>query len=379
MVAQCRPLIAVLAEIPDFRKARGKRHPLTAVLALVCAALLCGVRSYSAVAQWARDYDRELITALGLTHPHPPCAATLHTILAHLDRAELEAKLTAWAEGVLASRPAAAGEQEAVALDGKALRGSRGQGASDGHLLAALSQRLGVTLSQRAVADKTNEIPVTPAILGQILLTGRIFTMDALLTQRAIAQTIIDGGGDYVMIVKQNQPQLYADIDQVFAMPAAEQEICGTAHTVDKGHGRLEERRLTASTALRGYSDWPGLAQVFRLERRVVACRTGEITTEAVYGTSSLAPHRADAAALLGLVRGQWRIENCSHYVRDMTLGEDHSQVRVGSIPQVMAAFRNTAIGLLRMRGERNIAAATRHLAARPHEALALIGITHDF
>ena len=128
-----------------------------------------------------------------------------------------------------------------------------------------------------------------------------------------------------------------------------------------------------------GYSDWPGLAQVFRLERRVVDCRTGEITTEAVYGTSSLPPDRADALALLGLVRGQWRIENQSHYVRDVTFGEDHSQVRVGSIPQMMAAFRNTAISLLRLNGERNIAAATRRLAARPHAALALIGVTHDF
>src|SRR5437763_1146673 len=110
MVAQCRPLIDVLAEIPDFRHARGKRHPLVAVLGLVCAALLCGYRSYSAVAQWAHDYDRDLVTTLGLTHPHPPCAATLHTILAHVDRTVVEAKLTAWAEGVLASRPAAGEE-----------------------------------------------------------------------------------------------------------------------------------------------------------------------------------------------------------------------------------------------------------------------------
>jgi predicted transposase YbfD/YdcC len=379
MVAQCRPLIAVLAEIRDFRKARGKRHPLAAVLALVCAAILCGCRSYSAVAQWARDYDRELIAALGFTHRHPPCAATLHTILANLDRADVEAKLTAWAQGVLASRPAAADVPEAVAIDGKALRGSQRQGVPDGHLLSALSQRLGVTLGQYAVSDKTNEIPITPALLSGLLLTGRIFTMDALLTQRAIAQAIIDGGGDYVMVVKTNQPQLYADIDQVFAMPAAEQDITGTARTLDVGHGRIEERRLAASTALVGYSDWPGLVQVFRLERRVVDRQTGEITDETVYGASSLPPQRADAAALLGLVRGQWRIENQSHYVRDVTFGEDHSQVRVGSIPELMAAFRNTAIGLLRLSGERNIAAATRRLAAQPHAALALIGITHDF
>jgi hypothetical protein len=167
-----------------------------------------------------------------------------------------------------------------------ALRGSQGQGAPDAHLLSAVSHRLGVTLAQRAVGDKTDEIPITPALLHDIILTGRVFTMDALLTQQAIAQAIIDGGGDHVMVVKENQPQLYADIDRLFAAPAAEQDTWGTARTVDKGHGRSEQRRLTASTALVGYSDWPGLAQVFELERRVIHTRTGEITTETVYGVS---------------------------------------------------------------------------------------------
>ena len=107
MVPQCRPLLAVLAEIPDARQARGKRHPLCAILALVCVAVLCGYRSYSAVAQWARIYPADLVRALGFTHPTPPCAATLCTVLRQLDRAEVEAKLTTWAEEVLASLPPA--------------------------------------------------------------------------------------------------------------------------------------------------------------------------------------------------------------------------------------------------------------------------------
>src|SRR5919108_5356342 len=102
MVAACCPLIEVLAEIPDGRRARGKRHPLAAILALVCVATLCGYRSYSAAAQWARIYPEELVRALGFTHPRPPCAATLCSVLRRLDRAQVEARLGTWAERVLA-------------------------------------------------------------------------------------------------------------------------------------------------------------------------------------------------------------------------------------------------------------------------------------
>lgn len=201
-VAQCRPLIDVLADIPDCRHARGKRHPLPAILALVCVAVLCGYRSYSAIAQWARVYPRELVVALGLTHPTSPCVATLSTILRQLDRDQLEAKLGAWAESVLAVLPPSPTEDEAVALDGKTLRGSQHQGALNVHLLSAVSHRLGLTLAQQAVDDKTNEIRHVVPLLRTLVLEGRIFTMDALLTQRAVARTIVEAGGDYVLLAK---------------------------------------------------------------------------------------------------------------------------------------------------------------------------------
>jgi predicted transposase YbfD/YdcC len=372
---ECRPLLAVLAEIPDCRKARGRRHPLRSILALACVAVLCGYRSYSAVAQWARVYPAELVRALGFTHSTPPCAATLCTVLRQLDRAELEAKLGAWAEEVLASLPPAPEEDEAIALDGKSLRGSQRHGVLQGHLLSALSHRLGLTVGQQAVDDKTNEIAVVLPLLHGLVLEGRIFTMDALLTQRAVATTIVEGGGDYVLIVKENQPQLRADIELVFSNPPWDDEQ-PTADTVDSGHGRIEHRRLTASSALVGYTDWPHLQQVFQLERRTIMKKTGEVRGETVYGLTSLDPERADAARLLRLTRHHWRIENRSHWVRDVTFAEDHSQVRCGSTPEVMAAIRNTAIGLLRASGATNIAAACRTLAAQPTRALALIGIS---
>ena len=376
MIAQPRPLIEVLAEIPDLRSRRGKRHPLSAMLAMACCAMLCGYRSYSALAEWGRNYGTGIAQALGFT-PNTPCAATLHTIFRQVDRDDLEARLGAWAESVVVSTPAASAGEVAVALDGKTLRGSQKPGAPGVHLLSALSHHVGLTLTQQAVDAKTNEITQVETVLRQLVLKDRVVTMDALLTQRHVAQAIVDEGGDYVMIVKENQPQLHADIELVFTLPPAgdRQE---TARTVDIGHGRIEQRNITTSAALVGYSTWPGLAQVFELGRYVIMQKTGQERVEVVYGVTSLSAERATPGRVLDLVRGHWSIENKSHWVRDVTFDEDRSQVRCGSIPQVMAALRNTTIGLLRWAGHTNIAAACRRLAAQPAQALALIGIEFE-
>lgn len=228
MEARVPPLIEVLGAVPEYRSRSGRRHPLVALLATGCAAMLCGARGYSAIADWGRDYAAahpELAAALGFTHQPLPCAATYFHVLRRLDRAQFEAVLGAWAGTVLAaSAPAPADErhperEDAVALDGKTLRGSRKQGAPGVHLLSAVSHRLGLTLGQVGVDDKTNEIPVAATLLAGLLLEGRVFTMDALLTQRAVARTIIAGGGDYVMPAKANQPGLYQAIDTLFSTP----------------------------------------------------------------------------------------------------------------------------------------------------------------
>ncbi len=377
MIAHPRPLIEVFAAMPDFRKPRGKRHPLSAILALSCCALLCGSRSYRAIADWGRNYGSAIAHALGFTH-NTPCASTLHTIFGRLDCEVFEATLGGWADSVVAHTPTTPEAPDvAMAVDGKTLRGSKKQGAPGTHLLSVLAHRLGLTLTQQAVATKTNEITEVATVLSQIVLTGRVVTMDALLTQRQVAQTIVDAGGDYVMIVKDNQPQLKADIELVFTMPPAgdRQE---SVRTVDVGHGRIETRNLTTSQALVGYSDWPGLAQVCEVGRHVITKKTGKEQIEVVYGVTSLSPERATPGRVLELVRGHWAIENKSHWVRDVTFDEDRSQVRCGNIPQVMAALRNIAIGLLRWAGETNIAAACRRFAAQPAQALALIGIEFE-
>jgi predicted transposase YbfD/YdcC len=180
------------------------------------------------------------------------------------------------------------------------------------------------------------------------------------------------------MIVKGNHPSLLAVLPSLFEPPLGQPAGEQAMETREVGHGRIETRRLTVTLAGVAWLNWPGVAQVFRLERSTVRKRTGQHRVEVVYGLTSVPRPLAGAKRLLAWVRGQWRIENRSHWVRDVTYDEDRSQVRCGSIPQVLAALRNTALGLLRLAGHDNIAAANRYSAARPTEAVALLGAATD-
>ena len=146
--------------------------------------------------------------------------------------------------------------------------------------------------------------------------------------------------------------------------------------TVDKGHGRIEIRRIWTTTELNDYIEFPCLNQAFRIER-ITSNLQGELMRhEMVHGVTSLTEENAPAADLLKFNRGQWEIENRVHWVRDVTFDEDRSQVRKGGGPQVMASLRNLSISLLRMSGATNIASATRHLGRRSEKALRLLGLT---
>jgi predicted transposase YbfD/YdcC len=367
-------LVDELARVPDVRKARGKRHPLEAMLALACVALLCGYQTPLAISEWACNYGLEHLCRFGFTRQHPPGQATWYRVLGSIDWRALERILSEWVERILASVDCGS-EWEGVALDGKTLRGSKKQGAKDVHLLSALSHRLALTLAQMAVSDKTNEISAVHDLLVDLVTRGRVFTADALLTQRDIAQVILDGQGAYVFIVKKNQPTLYEDIAYMFGGPLRPGFVTEVVERTNQGHGRVERRRLTTSTALNDHVDWPGVQQVFCLERIFIYKKTGEVTLKTVYGITSLTPDEASAEQLLALTRQHWHIENKSHWVRDVTFDEDRSQVRQANLPHVLATLRNTVISLLRATGATNTAKALRYYAACPDEAAALIGL----
>ena len=364
-----------LAEVTEFRQAQGRRYELLSVLLLCCVAVMCGYSSQAAIAEWGANYGRKWLQRLGINRRRGPSQPTLHRIFKGIDCEQLERVMARWAELVLESHALLSGSLEAVALDGKTLCGSQRQGAKDAHLLSALSHRLGVVMAQIAVEDRTNEIGQVDELLAALVLEGRIITADSLLTQREIAKSIVDSGGDYLLPVKENQPALREDIALVFNEAKLLQDTITEARTVDQHGGRIEERRLRASTALSGYTDWPGHQQVLEVERTITDKASGEARREVAYAITSLKASRATAGQLLQIWREHWHIENKLHWVRDVTFDEDRSQVRTARIPQVMAVLRNVAISLLRVCGAENIAAATRRYAARPALALAAVGL----
>lgn len=372
------PLAEVFAAIPDPRHARGVRDPLVSLLLLSCVAMLAGARGQSGIADWAKNYGEPWRSRLGFTHPTGPSQATLHRLFAHIAVGVLEAHLARWTQQVCAALTVdTAGEPGlvGVAMDGKTLRTSRQCGATETHLVSLCRHQLGLVFGQVAVGDKANEITASDDLLAMLLLTGVTVTGDAMFTQQAIAQTILDTGNDYLLVVKENQPTLHTEITTLFV----DADAIVTSASETTTHSQRHERRcLHASTELTGYSQWPGLAQVLCMERHSTDCHTGRQHHERAYAVTSLPPTRATAAQLLTVWREHWHIENKVHYVRDVTYGEDASTVRTGAAPHALAALRNLALSLLRRDGATNIAAACRRYAAQPALALTAVGLAWD-
>lgn len=376
MSTEVPSLAQALSLVPDFRQAQGRRYELLPVLLMTCVAVMCGCRSESAIADWGHNYGSNWLRRLGFRHDRGPSQSTLHRILKGINHLLLESALSDWAQTVLSLWPVSSTEQlHGMSMDGKTLCGSSKQGADDTHLLSCISQALGIVVSQVGVSDKTNEITKVDDLLEGLVLTGKVVTGDALLTQRSIAETILKRGGDYLLVVKDNQPQLLEDIEMSFMDYWWIRDTIREGSLTDQHGNRTHQWELKASSLLDGYSSWPGLRQVLKLERRVSNKRTGEVKRETSYAITSLGPEKANPAQLIKLWREHWHIENKLHWVRDVTFDEDRSQVRTGHIAQVMAAFRNAAISLMRLLGANNIAAACRRYAAQPALALAAVGL----
>jgi predicted transposase YbfD/YdcC len=255
------------------------------------------------------------------------------------------------------------------------VRGANTHGAQL-HLVSLVEQESGTVLEQQAVPAKTNEIRAAPVLLRGRDLHGLVITGDALLTQRALAQQILDQGGHYLMVVKRNQAELYEDIQTLFAEPdwgPDNDRLSYTSH--DHAHGRYETRTLTSSEQLRDYLQWPGAQQVAQricTRRRHLADPAKPTIT---YAVTSLSRQQATPEQLEHLWRGHWGIENRNHYVRDETLGEDRCQVCAGQAPRALAALRSGILALIRTRPWRCIPQALRHYNANPRDALLVIGL----
>lgn len=374
-------LLAAFAAVPDPRRQASVEYPLPALLALAVVAILARQLSQLAIAEWAARQSEAVLAPLGFAAGRTPCQSTLQRLFARLDPDRLVDALAAHFQPPAAPDPAVRGGQ-GVAIDGKAQRGRLRfqEGGCLVHALAAFCHEQGVVLAQEPIdstADKAEaELSVTPALLARLDWRGRVLTGDALFCQRNLCRQVRAAGGDYLLVVRENQPALYGDLALLFdppaTMPAAPLTDRRETTTLEKGHGRTHDRRhLVASTDLNRHLDWPDLAQVFRLERtwRV----RGQPKRQVHYGITSLPPTCADPARLLGLRRGHWQIENRLHYTKDVTLGEDASLTHAGAGPTVMALLRDTALSLLRRAGHRAIARCLRAHADQPTAAVALV------
>jgi predicted transposase YbfD/YdcC len=271
----------------------------------------------------------------------------------------LDRVLGAW----LHTRAVQGGGRLVIAIDGKTVRGARNKTGKAPHLVAALAHGIGTVLGQVAVDEKPDEIPAVRELLKAFTdLAGVVFTIDAMHTQHDTAQAVLSRDADYVMTVKATMPTLYRQLKKLpwTAIPAVS--------AVSTDHGRRARRTIKAVLAP-AWIGFAGAAQVAQLRRTVT--RNGRKTVEVVYLITS--DRDADPATLAAWVRGHWEIENRLHWVRDVTYQEDKSLVRTGNAPRVMASLRSLAIGLLRLDGHINIAAANRHHARDPQRTLKLL------
>jgi predicted transposase YbfD/YdcC len=382
---------------------------------LALAAMLSNHLSELAIAEWGAGQSDELKKALGFENGVTPHQTTIQRLFRRVNAEEVEAAFRHIFLHIVTSKTEKRGEC-AVSIDGKAQRGRLKFEEKHGypvHAVSLVDQQTGIVLTQghvektdvEAMGEPTvvetksalteeqeqdeqeekkqkSELAVASRLIQHIDWEGRVLTGDALYCQRCLCSALRLAGGEYLFLVKGNQPQLLEDLRLLFAPPApAKRAGEGVlrlpeqhAHTAEKAHGRVDMRSIRVSSELKGYSDWPGLEQVFEIRRGFLS---KGVWKEAVrYGVTSLPATIANPERLLTLKRGHWTSENCLHYVKDVTMGEDKSMVHCENGPKIMAALRNTVVSLLRHAGFSRIAARMRYNSTHPQAALEVLSLS---
>lgn len=333
------------AALRDPRQSAKVLYPLPEILLLMLCATISGADDFVEISLWgneAQDFLRRLLPyERGI-----PSHDTLCDVIAAIDPELFKTCFLAWVEELRADTP------DAIAIDGKTSRRShaRTKGRSPLHTVSAWATRQRLVLGQEAVSEKSNEIIAIPLLLQRLQLTGALVTIDAIGTQKEIAQTIRDRGADYVLALKQNWPATYAEVDKVFTDPPPTLTM-QRSETVDANHGRIETRRhaichdvswMFSDRHYPGEFAFPGLAAIGMVESQTE--RTGVIETQKRYYLCSAA---LDAETFGRVVRGHWGIENHLHWVLDVVFHDDLARLRSGHGPANMAIIRHTALNLL--------------------------------
>lgn len=340
-------------------RSRSPEHLLSELLVVAIAAILSGADSWVGIATWGEAKIEWLRQYLKLANG-VPSHDTFGRVFAMLDAKQFEACFVRWVGGLCQGL-----EGKVVAIDGKTVRRSHRLGQGAIHLVSAYCGALRVSLGQVKTEAKSNEITAIPELLEALLLKGAVVTIDAMGCQQGIAQKIVQGGADYVLAVKDNQPDLCEALRELFAAHDARglKTVRFGEHTeIGKDHGRIETRRCVVSEDIQWLAQrerWCGIRSVAMIES---TRQIGEhSSTERRYYISSLG---ADAKRLGEAIRGHWGIENSMHWVLDVAFGEDQCRARVKNAAQNFAILRRIVINLLRADPTTKVGAKTKRLKA---------------
>jgi len=349
------------ARLRDPRINRRKRHLLIDIIVIALCGVICGANDWQEIAAFGRRRKAWLQDFLALPNGIPS-HGTLERVFDRLDPQAFQACFRQWVEAL-----ARALDLGHIAIDGKALRrsGSATKGWAPLHVVSAWATQCHLTLGQVVVDDKSNEITAIPRLLELLDLQGALVTIDAMGCQKEIARKVVQGGGDYVLAVKDNQPHLLEDIQAVIGK-ALESDFAGYRHdwheTAERGHGRDESRTylvLTEPEGIRDQESWVGLKVVGMCTRTRVV--NGEQSDEAHYFIGSrLAGARVYGQAL----RNHWGVENSLHWQMDVNFGEDASRVQRRHGAENLALVRRLALALLKRHPEKASVACKRLSAA---------------
>lgn len=333
----------VFGRLDDPRIERKKLHPMPEILLLTLSAVICGAESWDDIETFGEAKIEFLRRYLAYENGLPS-DDTLRRFFRAIDPEQFQRLFMDWIRNWLNPEVV----DKIVAIDGKTLRGSRDGEQLPIHLVSAFASEAGIVLGQIKTQEKSNEITAIPELLEWLDVRGALITIDAMGCQKAIAEKIIDKGGDYLLALKGNQGNLHDDVRLHFEHPdVSSLANMATTETYDKGHGRVEVRRCRVSQAIdwlrQRHPEWIGLNSIVAIdsERHI-----GEsVAKETRYFISSKA---ATAEQLLTAVRLHWEIENQLHWVLDMSLGEDQSRIRKDNAPTNVAIIRHAALNMIR-------------------------------
>jgi predicted transposase YbfD/YdcC len=374
--------------VKDGRKKKGKRYPLAFLFTLILLGKMAGETTLEGIVDWIEERRNEIKKLLHWPKRFP-VIKTYIDAFAKCDHQEVARTI---AQVLVKSRAVKkCGEEQShliaqedvkedklihTAVDGKILRGTLKHDREDQppvHLLSFYECESGIVLDQFLVRKENNEESACRAILHPLLVKGRILSVDAIFSCKAWCTAVHVYGGYYLIAIKENTPAVLRDLKDFFEDEAIDRGEFQYHKETNKGHGRLEVREIWTSTQMNEWfeKEWTGTAQVFMIRKMVK--EKGEETIKLSYGITNVSRVHADAKRILELKRKHWLIENRLHYRRDVTLGEDASQVRFQGAPEVIAALNGGVLAIMDFMAVKNVAKQMRHFCAHPHKIIQLL------